>query len=40
MKYEEILEQLIKENSNILVMTAENLSAIRNLSKSVPQNFL
>ncbi len=40
MKYEEILEQLINENSNILVMTAENLSAIRNLSKSVPQNFL
>ena len=40
MNYEEILEKLINENNDIIVMTAENLSAIRNLSKRVPNNFL
>lgn len=40
MNYEEILEQLIEENNDIIVMTAENLSAIRNLSKRLPNNFL
>ena len=40
MNYEEILEQLVKEDDNYIVMTAENRAAIRNLPPKIENNFI
>lgn len=40
MNYEEILEQLVKEDDNYIVMTAENRAAIRNLPPKINKNFI
>jgi transketolase len=40
MNYEEFLRQLIKANENVMVLTAENRAAIRNLPAQINNNFL
>ena len=40
MNYEEILISLAEKNSNIVVMTAENRAAIRNLPSKIKDQFV
>lgn len=40
MNYEEILEKLVNEDNRIMVLTAENRAAIRNLPPKIKDNFL
>lgn len=40
MKYEDLLKNLIDANENIIIMTAENRAALRNIPTTIPNNFL
>ena len=40
MKYEDLLKNLIDEDENIMIMTAENRAALRNIPASIPNNFI
>ncbi len=40
MNYEELLQQLVKEDERIIVMTAENRAAIRNLPDLIKERFI
>jgi transketolase len=39
MTYEELLKEIITENNNVIVLTAENRAAIRNLPSQISNNF-
>ncbi len=40
MTYENLLKSLIEKNNNIILLTAENKAALRNITPQIPNNFI